>query len=295
MNRLFIKNTLAQCLLLVTGSLITVPAAFASTPWVGTANYSAAPGATGDEASVGPFDTYDFGPGIGLVKPDSTIATGNTFSGYFQTVVTSHIFDSTARNVGQLDVSGGTNFSGTGNGFELTVRSFFTGQYTNVSTTSLDFAITGGTANLYFDSNPNYSFANDTGFGDGASILAGSITGGVGSIFAPAVIGVGFEQIDLDFSGVFGNFNADVYEPDTIEGGSALFSLKVKTPLNNTPIINQVANGANKVGGVSAAGGQLFELDGQMQLTAVPLPGAAWLFLTGIMGFLSTKRNKQRL
>lgn len=293
MNRFFMKNTVAKCLLLVTGSLITGPAAFASN-WVGTADYTVAPGATGDEASVGPFDTYDFGPGIGLVKPDTTVATGNTFSGYFQTVVTSHILDGTALNVGQLDVSGGTNFNGTGNGFELTVRSSFTGQFTNVSASSLDIIITGGTANLYFDSNPNYSFANDSGFADGASILTGSITGGVGSIFSPAVIGVGFEQINLDFSGVFGNFNAGVYEPDTINGGAALFSVKVNTPLNNTPIINQVVNGSNSVGGTSASGGQLFELDGQMQLTAVPLPGAAWMFLSAMMGFLAVGRKNLR-
>lgn len=287
------KLYLVRKLMLAAGAILIMPNAFANTSWVGTADYTAAPGAVGDEASVGPFDTYDFGPGIGLVKPDTTVATGNTFTGYFQTVVTSHIFDATALNVGQLDVSGGANFSGTGNGFELTVRSFFTGQYTNVSPSSLDVVITGGTAGLYFDSNPNYSFANDFGFADGASILSGTITGGVGSIFAPAVIGVGFEQISLDFSGVFGGFNADVYEPDTIAGGTALFSVKVKTALNNTPVINQVAGGANKVGGVSAVGGQLFEMDGQMQLTAVPLPGAAWMFLSALAGLLSVGRKNR--
>ena len=33
----------------------------AGVAWVGTANYKAAPSATGDEEIVGPFDTYDFG------------------------------------------------------------------------------------------------------------------------------------------------------------------------------------------------------------------------------------------
>lgn len=292
MNRFLIKNTLAKCVLLAAGSLIAGPAAFASN-WVGTADYTVAPGASGDEANVGPFDTYDFGPGIGLVKPDTTVAVGNTFSGYFQTVVTSHIFEGTAINVGQLDVSGGNNFAGTGDGFELTVRSFFTGKYTTVSSAALDVEFTGGTAAIYFDSTPDYSFADDFGFADGAPILTGTITNGVGSIFSPSVLGVGFEQVELSFSGVFGGFNPNVFEPDTIDGGIASFFVKVKTPLTNTPIINQVLNGNNTVGGLSATNNTLFEMDGQMQLTAVPLPGAVWMFSAGMMGVFSVGRKKK--
>ena len=288
------NNKLATGLLLSMGSLLVSHQALASSAWVGTANYLAAPGAsTTDEAIVGPFDTYDFGPGIGLVKPDTTVATGNTFTGYFQTVVTSHMLNGTALNLGQLDVSGGTNFSGSGNGFELTVRSYFTGKYDNVSFNSLDVSITGGTASLYFDTSPDYNFANDSGFADTAPILTGTITGGVGTVIYPSIIGVGAEQIDLNFSGIFGSFDTNVYEPDTIAAGTALFSLKVKTPFNNTPIINQVTAGLNKVGGLSATGGQLFELDGQLQLTAVPLPGSAWLFLSAMMGLVSFNRKNK--
>lgn len=290
------NNKLATGLLLSIGSLLVSQQALASSAWVGTANYLAAPGAFGDEASVGPFDTYDFGPGIGLVKPDTTVAAGNTFTGYFQTVVTSHMLNGTAINLGQLDVSGGNNFNGTGNGFELTVRSSFTGTYVNVPSTpfgSLDVNITGGTASLYFDTSPDYNFANDAGFADTAPILTGAITGGFGTVFAPAFVGAGFETIDLNLSGSFGGFDANVYSPDTIAGGTALFALKVKNAFNSTPIINQVAGGLNKVAGVNATGGQLFELDGQLQLTAVPLPGSAWLFLSAMMGLISVNRKNR--
>lgn len=290
------NNKLATGILLSIGSLLVSQQALANSQWVGSANYLVAPGALGDEATVGPFDTYDFGPGIGLVKPTTTVAAGNTFTGYFQTVVTSHMLNGTAINLGQLDVSGGNNFNGTGNGFELTVRSSFTGTYVNVPSTpfgSLDVNITGGTASLYFDTSPDYNFANDAGFADTAPILTGAITGGFGTVFAPAIVGAGFETIDLNLTGSFGNFDANVYSPDTIAGGTALFALKVKNAFNSTPIINQVAGGLNKVAGVSATGGQLFELDGQLQLTAVPLPGSAWLFLSAMMGLISVNRKNR--
>lgn len=290
------NNKFATGLLLSLGSLLASHQALASTQWVGTANYFAAPGALGDEASVGPFDTYDFGPGVGLIKPDTTVAAGNSFTGYFQTVVTSHILDGTGLNLGQLDVSGGSNFGGSGNGFELTVRSSFTGTYLNVPSTpfgSLDVNITGGTASLYFDTSPDYNFANDSGFADTSPILTGAITGGFGTVFAPAQVGAGFETIDLDLTGSFGSFDSNIYSPDTIAGGTALFSLKVKNAFNNTPIINQVTGGLNKVAGVTAVGGQLFELDGQLQLTAVPLPGSAWVFLSAMMGLISFNRKNR--
>lgn len=291
------NNKLATGLLLSIGSLLVSQQSLANTAWVGTANYLAAPGAGADEAIVGPFDTYDFGPGIGLIKPDSTVAAGNTFTGYFQTVVTSHMLNGTALNLGQLDVSGGSSsFSGTGNGFELTVRSSITGTYVNVPSTpfgSLDVNITGGTASLYFDTSPDYSFGNDSGFADTAPILTGAITGGFGTVFAPALVGAGFETIDLDLTGSFGSFDANVYSPDTIAGGTALFALKVKTATNSTPIIDQVSGGLNKVAGVTAVGGQLFEMDGQLQLTAVPLPGSAWLFLSAMMGLISVNRKNR--
>lgn len=290
MNNNFTKSSLAKSLFLVAGSFLIIPVTFASTPWNGTADYTAALTSAGDEAAVGPFDTYDFGPGIGLIKPDGAVAAGQTFQGYFQTVVTGHLYQSNALTTPELNVSGA---SGSGNGFELTVRSYFEGTYVNVSANSLDFNITSGTAGLYFDTTPDYNFANDSGFANDEAILSGAISTGIGSIIFPNVIGVGVETVNLDISGVFGGFNADIFEPDTIGGGSAIFSIKTKTPSNSTPIIDQVTNGSAKsVSGLSIVGGQLFELDGQMQLTAVPVPGAAWLFLSAIMGLLSVTRRK---
>lgn len=280
---------------LLTASQLTMAA---TTPWVGTANYQAAiPEATGDEgAVVGPFDTYDFGAGIAIIKPSGAIATGTKFSGSFQTYVVSHQRNSAGINTPQLDNSGGTNFVGTGNGFELTLVANFSGEYTNVSSTGWNFKIdNGGTAKLYFDSkSPDYKFANDTGFNDGVAILSGSISGGDGTILLPGVIGIGGEQVTLDFSGIFGSYNSNVYEPDTIGGGSALFSIQTKALFGQaTPTLDEVWAGSKKVNGITAANiGELAELDGKLNLTAVPVPAAAWMFLTGVLGFLGISRRK---
>ncbi len=282
-----------KILVVAVGLALMTPAAFASVPWVGTADYLNAPGATGDEVKVGPFDTYDFGSGIGLIKNN----TSGGFDGYFQTMVDGHFLSSVGINVPQLNVSGaGGSFTGTGNGFELTLVSHFTGVYTSSTASAVDFSITGGDAQLYFDTNPNYNFAADSGFTDGDVILSGHIAGGLGSIIFPGVIGIGVEQVALNFSGLFGSYNTNVYDPDTIVGGSTLFSIKTKALFSGaTPVINSVVNGTNKVMGISAGGGQLAELDGTLQLTAVPVPAAAWLFGTGLMGFLYNGKRKKMM
>jgi hypothetical protein len=287
-------NRLKQTLLLAAGLSLVAPVAMANT-WTGTANYKATSGATGDEAIVGPFDTYDFGTGIGLIKSSGPIAENSTFTGYFRTMVNGHFLGAQGINVSQLDISGGTNFTGTGNGFELTLISQITGFYSNISAAGINLNVTGGTAKLYSDTTPDYSFANDSGFDDGDLVLSGSITGGTGSILFPGVIGIGVEQVNLDFSGAFGGYDTNVYEPDTIASGSALFSIRTKSVLNpNTPIIDAVWAGSKSVGGISASSiGELAELDGKLQITAVPLPTAVWLFGAGLMSLLAGGKRKK--
>lgn len=285
--------------MLTVGLFIASPLTMAATtPWIGTANYQAAlPEATGDEGTVvGPFDTYDFGSGIAIIKPAGTVSAGTKFTGSFQTYVIGHQINSVGINTPQLDNSGGTNFLGAGNGYELTLVANFSGEYTSVNSTGLNFKIdNGGTANLYLDSaSPDYKFANDTGFNDGLAILSGSISGGDGTILLPGLVGIGGEQVTLDFSGIFGSYNTNVYEPDTISGGSALFSIQTKALLGQaTPTLDQVWAGSKKVNGLTAANiGELAELDGKLNLTAVPVPAAAWMFLTGFLGLLGINKRK---
>lgn len=274
--------------LLAAGAIIIAPTVSASVPWIGTANYLVAPDAEADEASVGPFDTYDFGAGIGLIKSVGPATVGGSFNGWFQTMVNSHILNGAGITVPQL------NTSGNGSGFELTVISQFTGTYTSLAGGLLGFTINSGSASVIFDTSPDYNFGTDQGFIDGSAILAGNINGGSG--FVNTNIGYGFESVTMDMSGAFSLVDPNVYNPSNIDGGTALFSVSVKTPNTNTPVINTIMAGNQKVHGQNVSGGQLFELDGNLQLTAVPLPAATWLFLSGLMGLLTiSSKNRRRL
>ncbi len=281
------KQFYTKVLLVSAVSLASAANVYAAVPWVGSADYLAAPNAQNDEALVGPFDSYDFGAGIGLIKPDGQVAVGQTFSGWFQTWVGSHVLNGSGITVPQL------NTSGSGTGFELTVVSQFTGTYTSLVPGGMSFTIDSGLASMMFDSNPNYHFGLDQGFIDGDAIFAGSITGGSG--FVNTAIGYGFEAVSLDMTGSLGLVDANVYSPDNINGANALFSVAVKTPFVNTPVINQVLAGNKTVQGNSVINGQLFELDGNLQLTAVPLPATAWMFLGGLFGLVGINRKKRHL
>jgi hypothetical protein len=278
------KQFYTKVLLVSAVSLASAANVYAAVPWVGSANYLAAPNAQNDEALVGPFDSYDFGAGIGLIKPDGQMAVGQTFSGWFQTWVGSHVLNGSGITVPQL------NTSGSGTGFELTVVSQFTGTYTSLVSGGMGFTIDSGLASMMFDSNPNYHFGLDQGFSDGNAIFTGSITGGSG--FVNTAIGYGFEAVSLDMTGSFGLVDANVYSPGNINGANALFSIAAKTPFVNTPVINQVLAGNKTVQGNSVINGQLFELDGNLQLTAVPLPATAWMFLGGLFGLVGINRKK---
>lgn len=275
MKHYAISHHVKQSLLLL-GLATATPIASAALPWSGTADYTAAPGAAGDEAVVGPFDTYDFGLGVGLVK----VNNDGTLSGYFQTYVNDHILtNSGGINVPQLNVSGA---SGNGNGFELTVVASFSGTYSVLPGGLQSFSLTGGNVGLYFDTTPDFSFSGDSGFNDGTAILTGTLTGGSG--FISLASGKGIEQLDLSFSGLFGSSNSSVYSAP-IGGGSALFSIDLKNA-TLLPGITSV-QGHNKAEGVLAA------VDGSINLTAVPLPPAVWMFGAGLAGLLGVGQRKK--
>lgn len=259
-----------RCLLLTVGLSFAAPAAFATTTWAGTANYLAAPGSGGDEALVGPFDTYDFGAGIALLQ----LTGPNTFSGVYQTVVDGHFLNGVGIAVPQL------NFSGNGPGFELTVAGSFNGTYSSFGGGYREFNFSGGEAGLYFDTTPDYSFSGDSGFKNGAKILSGTITGG-SAVMSPNNFGA--EQLDLSFTGGFNFVDANVFLPSTT-GGSAQFFVNANS--------SALFSGITSVMGQSVTSGTLTTIDGSIRLTAVPVPAAAWLFISGLLGWSSFNKRK---
>jgi hypothetical protein len=275
---------LATGLVLALGSLLASQQAIANTTWVGSANYTNAPTATGDEASVGLFDTYDFGNGVGsIVTSSANFTPGASFTGYYQTYLTRHELAGQGINLNQLDTSGGANFSGNNNGFEITLQSTFNGVYTSNAFGMVGFNVTGGTTKVFFDTSPDYSFTGDNGFddaggSDGAVLLSGNISGGSGTI----LLGPQFGVSQLNLAGFLGTAPAGVYTPNNIGGGTALFTIN----LSNTAVLS----GVTSVMGKST---NLYAADGSLQLTAVPVPGAAWMFLSAMMGMISVSRRKK--
>ncbi len=290
-------------LLLSIIALGTAQAASATTAWIGDANYAQAPGAFGDESTVTNFTTYDFGAGASLIKLGSSVVSGNLvtgqFSGYYQSMVTDHFFQGIGKNIPDLNTSGA---AGDGLGFEITLLSQFSGNFvTDITSNFTSFTGLSGDVSLFFDTTPDFSFSADTGFDDnsgtdGGAILSGEIIDGNG--FVSGVIGIGVNELELNFDGLFGSYDTDVFSPDTIGGGTALFSIALNN-LTTGSVSNQILNGSQTVQGVSALGTDvlLAESDGTLSLTTavVPLPAGIWFLGSGLLSLMAVARRKSQV
>jgi hypothetical protein len=274
---------------LLVGALLQPSVAGAATlPWVGTADYTQAPGAAGDEETVGPFDGYDFANGVSLIQSTNVanpgqFTVGDVFTGYYQSYVSLHQLN----GVGVDNIPSALDTDGTANGdqgYELTVSATYTSTITSVDGFGNGiFSVGPGSVDLYFDTVPDYDFVNDFGFTNGASIISATISGGSGAYLPTGQSG--FSDVTLSI-GAFG-YDQNVYDPDTINGGSGIFTLK----LNNS--------GTGPTAGVTAVLGQavgsdlLLEADGNLNLTAVPIPAAVWLFGSGLLGLVGIAKRKK--
>lgn len=266
------NHSLSKTLAVLGVALINVPAQ-AATTWVGTANYGV--------ETVGDFDSYDFGVGVVLLEASTGSGTpsnpsvNDVYNGYLQTYVSGH-------SLGGTGVADSLNATGTGTGYELTLRANFQETITNVTGSNVDFTVDSGSVQMYLDLNPNYSFVGDTGFDDGGTpILAGNIIGGSGTFFDGRL---GVTSIDIEITG----YDYGVFEPDTIIAGSSVFTL-------------QLVDGVTDFGDPSSVHGQsvdfnagdiLLSADGNLSLQAVPVPAAVWLFGTGLLGLLGMARRR---
>jgi len=263
--------------------LVPVAAIAAPIPWVGTADYSAGPfGDLADGDLVGPFDAYDAGPGVALTLGVGSATVGSTLNGYFQSYVTAHTRNSVAVAAPNLNTQGAAS---AGAGYELTVAANFTEEVTAINGGQSDFKITGGHFDLFLDKSPDYSFGGDSGFTNDGSILTGTIVGGGGNFTTFPFFSFGGALIDIRVDG----FDTAVFEPDTIQTGTSVFTLQI------TP------NNANFLAGVSSVLGHpytassdlLVVADSNLDLYAVPEPLS--LLLVGSVGAgLLVLRRRQR-
>lgn len=254
--------------LLMGASGFAAQSAYAVSNWSGTANYTVAPGAQLDEEAVGPFDTYDMGAGVVLLKNTS----GTNYNGFYQSYVTNHELASVSVLAPKLNST-----------YELTMVANFTETVTDVGGGASIINVTGGTFSLYFDSNVNRNFGTDSGFTDGASILSGTILGGLGSAVSSGGMVFGVTDITVQITG----YNTAVFEPDTITNAGGIFTLRLGSPLDAALLGNVTSVQANTV----AAGDFLFAADGNIAL-AVPEAETYAMMLAGLglVGFMARRR-----
>ncbi len=261
------KKVLLATLLAASG--LAGQSAYAAINWSGTANYTVAPGNQLDEEAVGPFDTYDMGAGVVLLKNTG----GINYSGVYQSYVTNHELASVPVLAAKLN-----------NTYELTMVANFTETVTAVGGGASVINVLGGTFNLYFDSNTNHNFGTDSGFTDGASILSGTILGGVGSAVSVGSMIFGVTDITVQVTG----YNTAVFEPDTIAGGDGIFTLRLGSPVDAALLGN-----VTSVNGNAVAGNYLFAADGNLVL-AVPEAETYAMMLAGLglVGFMARRRTQ---
>lgn len=259
-----------------------------SVPWIGTADYTTVAQAQGDEDVVGPFDSYDFSDGgVALIQQSSGIpgsfSVGDAFTGYYQSYLISH-------SLGGLSVaSPNLNVMGSGTGYSITIAAWFTEEVIAVDGLgNPTFMVTGGQADVYLDSTPDFNVASDTGFTDGDLLLSGEIVGGGGSFVG--FLGVGFGNISVEY-GNLGFYDTNVFSPETLLLTDSVFTLRINESQGG--VVDQVRTGSNSVmGNTVGAFDSLFEADGNMSLVAVPLPAAFWLMGSALVGLVTIARRK---
>lgn len=264
-------NLVTAALLAASGFVMASAQAAPPVNWVGFANYTVGPGATGDEETVGPFDTYDFARGVVLLQ-DTTATTGaDTYSGYYQSYVTNHQLG------GVLVPADGLNTN-----YEVTVTAWFK---ETVNPDGVTFSLTDGGVNLWFDTTPDYNFNTDSGFSNDGAILTGTILSGNGALFNIGGRGVGFTDLTVRVD----SYDTTVFEPDTIASGSSIFTLSLNNPADEaflTPITSVMGNIYNSTSDLKlAADGSLVLQIPEAKTYAMMLAGL------GMIGFMVLRRR----
>jgi hypothetical protein len=257
--------------------LVSTPGWALVTPWQGTADYRAASSSANDEDLVGPFNTYDFGTGVVLLHNTTRpigYQVGDVVNGYFQSFVQGHELNAVPVTAPGLNTN-----------YELTLIAQFQQRVTNISSGVASLDLLGGFISLYFDTTPDRNYATDSGFSNDDVLLTGTLTAGDTLLRLARTFGA--SQFELDLSGVFGSYDTDVYEPDTIGGAHANFNLRAS--LSDLAFLNTVSSvqGQSKTGDGKA----LLAADGAIQLTEIPVPFAGWLFGPALAGLVAFNRR----
>jgi len=258
--------------LLTRACVCAAPLALASTQGHAmsiTADYTEA----GGSEIVSGFNIYDMSVGA-AVQEDGLIipGLGETREVKYIATVESHRFN----GVPVAD-------PGLGVTYEITAVADFTLQAGPVAPGSSlrPFSVIGGTLSFYHDAANNYSITSDSGFDDGVQLFQGTFTGGSGAFDTTS--GFGFSSIVANI--VVDSVNAAVYDPDVI-GLDGIFTLQA-----NSGDVGDVVAAGSFGGDPVEVNDLVLGADGNLQLTAVPVPAAVWLFGTAAAGLGIVRRR----
>lgn len=236
-----------------------------------TANYGAAPSSAGADI-VGPFDTFDAAQGVALVAGGAALPTfGTILDVYYQAHLQGH-------QLGGLTLpNGGLNST-----YEVTIVARFKEIVTGIIGTTLTtdvFPHVDNGAWIYVDTTPDYNYISDSGFVNGDLIATGAIMSGTGSVTNFGFGAVGFQAL-TNIAIVSQDVN--VFNPDLLSA-NGIFTLSTfgTSTVGVSKVLGQVVN----------PGDLLIAADGNITVTAVPVPAAVWLLGSALAGFVTVRRR----
>ncbi len=219
-----------------------------------------------DGDMVGPFDSFDMAMGALLIEQDPGLGT---FKGYYQAVLTGYALDAAWVDPGMLNKD-----------YEVTVRAEFSGTYQAFGPITAFTIDDSGWAEMRYG-DIDASITNDSGFDNGRIIAAGKITGGAGSIIPDSAGGL------TGGSTLF--INTDVVDGDVF---SPVFDTATAAFTQQNP---DFTVDAGTVMGHDIEGNLLLGADGNIAVNPVPVPAAAWLFMSALVGLGFTARRRSSL
>jgi len=256
---------------------------------VGTSAHAAAT-ITNLDGTLSPFGGFDWSSGAAAWTSGFTPVVGSTFDLYYAGWAVS-VTDTgsgtlfTPRldtNANGVPVAAGT--------YEYTIFGHLTEKITgcNANFTICTFTITGGSYDIYYDTNANAKQANGTGFQDGTKIISGAITGSVSNVFDTAQGG------QATLNGSVNYTNATFINP-ALSGTTFTSTLQLSSAVTNFNVPSGYDFDGNGTSDALGSPGVLvFQADAnQTFTTSVPEPGM--LLLAGsalaVCGLVSRRRR----
>jgi len=168
-------------------------------------------------------------------------------------------------------------------GYEYTIVANVNEQVISCTATSCDFAVTGGSFTIYYDTAANANAnpgALGTGFADGTAIMTGTINPLALSTFS---LISGSNSTTLTGS-ITSTNTAFVSPPFTNTTATTTLQL-------GGAITNWVNPGGFNGVAFTAANNPVFQADGNQSFSTVPEPGTLALLALGVLGFAGIRRK----